>query len=81
MYGRHRADAEAEREQMAYTQGQQSAMAAPPPPAAAPPPAPAGGVSASDVSRLQELGKLHEQGILTDEEFAQQKALILGGSG
>ena len=32
----------------------------------------------ADVSRLQELGKLHEQGILTDEEFAQQKALILG---
>jgi hypothetical protein len=31
------------------------------------------------VARLQELGKLHEQGILTDEEFSRQKALILGG--
>ena len=48
-----------------------------PPLQAAPAPA-AGGVSSADVSRLQELGKLHEQGILTDEEFAQQKALILG---
>ena len=74
MYGKHRADAEADRDQMAYTQGQQSAMAAPPPPAAAP----SAGVSDSDVSRLQELGKLHEQGVLTDEEFARQKALILG---
>ncbi|HEY4826042.1 MAG TPA: SHOCT domain-containing protein [Solirubrobacteraceae bacterium] len=30
------------------------------------------------MARLQDLGKLHEQGILTDEEFAQQKAKILG---
>lgn len=73
MAGKHRANAEAEREQMAYTQGQQSTMTATPPPATA------AGVSSSDVSRLQELGKLHEQGILTDEEFARQKALILGG--
>lgn len=72
MAGKHRANAEAEREQMAYTQGQQSTMTATPPATAA-------GVSSSDVSRLQELGKLHEQGILTDEEFARQKALILGG--
>jgi hypothetical protein len=76
MYGKHRADAEAERDQMAYTQGQQSVMAAPPPAA---PAAPSAGVSDSDVARLQELGKLHEQGILTDEEFSRQKALILGG--
>jgi hypothetical protein len=74
MYGKHRADAETDRDQMAYTQGQQSAMAAPPAPTAAP----STGVSDSDVSRLQELGKLHEQGVLTDEEFARQKALILG---
>ena len=49
--------------------------AAPPPPAA---PAPPGGVTSADIDRLTELGKLHEQGILTDEEFAQQKASILG---
>ncbi|MGN6170969.1 MAG: SHOCT domain-containing protein [Solirubrobacteraceae bacterium] len=76
MYGKHRADREAEQQDQAYTQGQQSAMAAPPAPA--PAAAPAAGVSDADVSRLQELGKLHEQGILTDEEFARQKALILG---
>jgi hypothetical protein len=76
MYGKHRANAEAERQQEAYTQGQQSAMAAEPPPA--PAPAPSQGVSTDDVARLKELGQLHEQGILTDEEFARQKALILG---
>ena len=30
------------------------------------------------MQRLEQLGKLHEQGVLTDEEFAQQKAALLG---
>jgi Short C-terminal domain len=47
--------------------------------AAAPAAAPSGGVSADAVERLQQLGKLHEQGILTDDEFAQQKAKVLAG--
>ena len=76
MYGKHREARESEQQDQAYMPGQQSAMAAPP---QAAPAAPAAGVSDSDVSRLQELGKLHEQGILTDEEFTRQKALILGG--
>jgi hypothetical protein len=50
----------------------------PPPPGygAAPeaPPAPA----PDPIAQLKELGALHEQGILTDEEFAAQKAKILG---
>jgi hypothetical protein len=29
------------------------------------------------VSQLKELGQLHEQGVLTDEEFASQKARLL----
>jgi len=41
-------------------------------------PAPAGGISGDAVNRLKELGELHEQGVLTDEEFAQQKAKLLG---
>jgi membrane protease subunit (stomatin/prohibitin family) len=28
--------------------------------------------------KLKELGALHEQGVLTDEEFAAQKAKLLG---
>jgi hypothetical protein len=48
-----------------------------PAPAAAAP-APAGGISGDAMTRLKELGQLHEQGVLTDEEFAQQKAKLLG---
>ena len=48
----------------------------PAPPYASPPPAPA----VADSSPSEELGRLaqlHEQGVLTDEEFAQTKAKIL----
>ena len=54
-------------------ESQQQAPA--PPPAAEP--AAAGGMSADALDRLQELAKLHEQGVLTDEEFAAQKQKIL----
>jgi len=30
------------------------------------------------IDQLERLGKLHEQGILTDEEFAAQKKKVLG---
>lgn len=39
----------------------------------APPPPPA-----DPIAQLKSLGELHAQGILTDEEFAAQKAKILG---
>jgi Short C-terminal domain len=42
-----------------------------PPPAAAP-------AAADPIEQLKELAALHNQGILTDEEFAAQKAKILG---
>ncbi|HET9592360.1 MAG TPA: SHOCT domain-containing protein [Solirubrobacterales bacterium] len=61
----------AEQEQQAAVQAQ----AAPaPPPQAAPQ---AGG--SSTIDQLKELGELKAQGILTEEEFAAQKAKILGG--
>ncbi len=44
-------------------------------------PAPPGAVSAGGqdtVAMLQQLADLHSQGILTDEEFAAQKAKLLG---
>jgi hypothetical protein len=55
-------------------QEQQAApqQAAPPAPAAPAPAAP------DPIAQLRELGELHAQGILTDEEFAAQKAKILG---
>src|SRR5215212_4482192 len=43
-----------------------------------PPPPPATGLSADGIERLKELAALHEQGVLTDDEFATQKAQILG---
>ena len=30
------------------------------------------------IAQLKELGELHQSGVLTDEEFAAQKAKILG---
>jgi hypothetical protein len=40
----------------------------------APPAAPA----VDPVAQLKQLAELHQQGVLTDEEFAAQKAKILG---
>ena len=46
---------------------------------APPPPAPAPAAPAADpIEQLTQLGALHQQGILTDEEFAAQKARLLG---
>ena len=51
-------------------------QAAPPPPQAAPPAAAA--PAPDQFEQLKQLGELHAQGILTDEEFAAQKAKVLG---
>lgn len=40
--------------------------------------APAPAVSDDTVAQLERLGKLKQEGILTDEEFAAQKAKLLG---
>ena len=48
-------------------------------PAAPPPPPAGGGLSSESVTRLKELAELHDQGVLTDEEFEQQKRALLGG--
>jgi hypothetical protein len=37
----------------------------------------AGGLTDDAIARLQQLGEMHKSGILTDEEFATQKARIL----
>jgi hypothetical protein len=50
----------------------QEAPPAQPPQAAAPAAAP------STIDQLKELGELKSQGILTEEEFAAQKAKLLG---
>ena len=59
----------AQEDQAAYGQPQYAQPAAPPP------------ADASDpddmIERLQKLGELRDSGVLTDEEFAAQKARIL----
>ena len=45
--------------------------------AAAPPPAPAPAAAPDTMTQLKELGELKAAGILTEEEFAAQKAKIL----
>jgi hypothetical protein len=62
----------------AYQQQQEAAQYAPPPQQYAPPP-PAPAASGDDlITKLQELAQLHQQGILTDAEFAAAKQRLLG---
>jgi len=46
----------------------------------APPPAPAAAPAPDPIAQLKELAALKQQGILTEEEFATQKAHILGST-
>jgi hypothetical protein len=67
---RRQANRWAAQDQQQYAQEQYAQQAAPPP-------APAGGGD-DTVAQLKQLAELHAQGILTDDEFAAQKAKILG---
>ena len=79
--GKHRARKQ-EQEQEAqggYEQQpeyEQQPQYAPQPAPAAPPPS-SGGMSEDVVERLRQLGELHEQGVLTDEEFSREKSKLL----
>jgi hypothetical protein len=59
----------AAQEEQQYAQQQAYAQQAAPPP---PPPV-------DNIAKLKELAALKDQGILTEEEFAAQKAKILAG--
>jgi hypothetical protein len=67
---RRQANRWAQQEEPQYYQQQP-----PPPPPAAPPQAAA--PAESTIDQLKELAELKQQGILTEEEFADQKARIL----
>ena len=56
-----------------YAPPQQQYAPPPPPPAAAP-----AATGESVIDQLQKLGDLKQQGILTDAEFAAEKAKLLG---
>jgi hypothetical protein len=59
-----------------------SVPAADQPPASADPaqaePPDSDGLTPDSIEELKQLGELHEQNVLTDEEFAREKARILG---
>lgn len=62
------------RQQARWQRQEEQAMAQAPAPAAAPPAA----AEVDPIERLKQLGQLRDQGILTEEEFAAQKAKLLG---
>jgi hypothetical protein len=59
--------------------GQQEAAQAPPEAAPAPVAAAPAAPAPSMIDQLKELGELKDQGILTEDEFAAQKAKLLAG--
>lgn len=66
---------QASKNAQAYAQATQTAYAQPA--YSAPPPAPPD-AGEDVITQLERLGALHAQGILTDEEFAAEKAKLLG---
>ena len=58
------------------TQGEEAGAQQPAP--AEPSQTAAGGLSAEVIGQLKQLGELHEQNVLSDEEFASEKAKLLG---
>ena len=63
-------------EQKAQQEQAQQQQYAQPAPAAAP--APAADSMDDKIAQLKQLAELHSAGVLTDEEFAAQKAKLLG---
>lgn len=79
---RRQAENFAERDAQIAAQRQAAyAEATAPAPAAAAPPSPSSAADASGddvITRIKQLGELRDQGLLTEEEFAAQKAKLLG---
>jgi hypothetical protein len=67
--------AEARQQEASQDQRISDLESQPAPPQAAP--AAEAGVSSDTIQRLEQLGKLHEQGVLTDDEFTSQKQRLL----
>ena len=72
---KHHDAKEAQEEEAAATQ-----QAAPGEPGQAAEPAAAGGLTPEVMEQLKQLGELHEQNVLSDEEFEREKAKLLGSS-
>jgi hypothetical protein len=66
------------RQEARWAKQEGQAYAEAPPQPQAPPAAAPAAAEPSMIDQLKELGELKEQGILTEEEFAAQKAKLLG---
>jgi len=77
---RHQQAKAQEQADAAAYQQQQAAQYAPPPQQYAPAPVEPAAAPAGDdlITKIQELAQLHQQGILTDAEFAAAKQRLLG---
>ncbi len=73
---KHRDAKEAQQQEEAAAAQQ----AAPADPGHADRPAAAGGLTPEAMEELKQLGELHQQNVLTDEEFEREKARLLGQS-
>ena len=83
MAGKHVARSQQEQAQMEGDQDQrisdleqQQSYQQPPPQQQAPPPAAAPSQSSAMLDQLNQLAALHQQGVLTDDEFAAAKAKL-----
>ena len=78
---RRQAEKFAGRDAQIYADRQQAyqQQVAPAPQAAPPAAAPQAGGGDAVIEQLKQLGDLHAQGVLTDDEFAAQKARVLAG--
>lgn len=74
---RRQASRWAQEDQSSYAQPQYGQADYPEPASAAVPSAPATPAASDVISQLRGLAELRDQGILTDEEFAAQKARVL----
>jgi hypothetical protein len=68
----------ADRDAQIYAQQEAAYQQQAPPPPPPPPPQPVAAPETDVIAQLKGLAELKDQGILTEEEFAAQKAKILG---
>lgn len=59
---------------------EEAAASQQPDPGQAAEPAPAGGLTPETLDQLKQVGELHDQGVLSDEEFEREKAKLLGSA-
>ncbi len=81
--GKHVARSQDEQAQLEDEQNQrisdlEQQQQAPPQQESAPAPPPAPAASSPRIDQLNQLAALHQQGVLTDDEFAAAKAKLLG---